>query len=72
MNLDDLEKINSLIEIICVKLNPEDAYWIKNLLVNCRTDEDLIDQMVEMMVAMGYEDNIIKRTAKKVKELQAL
>jgi len=69
MQLEDLDKITDKIEEICALLNPEDAYWIKDLLVKQYEDEDVLEQVIEMMIRMGYEDPVIIQVGDKIKEL---
>lgn len=73
MNLRDLNKLQQIedkLNVIREILNPEDSPYVCDTIVTCIGDEELGGLVKEMMIKMGYNNKLIEKTLKIVREIQ--
>jgi hypothetical protein len=70
-NLNDLQKIEDKFGEIKVILNPVDAPYICDTIVNNINDEMLNDLIMDMMINMGYNRKKILQIAKIINQIQS-
>lgn len=70
MKLKDLEQIEDKLMKIRNLVNPEDGYVICDTIVTSINDQELESHVQDMMIAMGYEKELIIKVTKIVREIQ--
>ena len=70
-DINDLQKIEDKLGKIREILNPEDSFYICDTIVTNIADKELGSLVEEMMVRMGYNNKMIVRIIKIVKQIQS-
>ncbi len=71
MNLDEMQKTEDKLGEIRAILNPVDAPYICDVIINNISDEMLNDLIMDMMVKMGYNKKKILKIAQIINQIQS-
>lgn len=72
MQYEVMEKISQRLELIMHVINPEDAYYINDVIITSLHDPDMPTLVQEILDYNGYEDEIMKQVLGIVLEVQQI
>ncbi len=67
-----MEKIASRLELIMHVINPEDAYYINDVIITSLHDPEMPDLVQEILDHNGYEEEIMRQVLDIVVDVQRL